>query len=119
MPSLNLVVIRTADLDRACCFYEVLGLKLQREQHGKGPLHFSADVDGITFEIYPQGSDPSTAGLRLGFQVPSVDETIIGVKQIGGSVRSEPANTAWGYRAVVVDFDGHRIEITQPDRRSI
>jgi lactoylglutathione lyase len=113
VPSLNLVVIRVADLERAHRFYQALGLQLKRERHNSGPEHFSADLDGITFEIYPLGDQIATTGTRLGFRVISLDDAIAAIQQAGGKVKSPATNSEWGYRSVVSDPDGHRIEIVQ------
>jgi hypothetical protein len=36
---LSLVVIRSANLERAKAFYSLLGVQLQVEKHGNGPKH--------------------------------------------------------------------------------
>jgi lactoylglutathione lyase len=40
-PSLNLIVIRAADLDKSLAFYRALGLEFAQEQHGTGPVHYA------------------------------------------------------------------------------
>jgi catechol 2,3-dioxygenase-like lactoylglutathione lyase family enzyme len=44
--SLDLVVLYAADLEASQRFYATLGLVLTREQHGRGPVHYSAQLDG-------------------------------------------------------------------------
>jgi catechol 2,3-dioxygenase-like lactoylglutathione lyase family enzyme len=39
--ALNLVVIRSADLNRAARFYAALGIHLSRKRHGSGPEHMA------------------------------------------------------------------------------
>ena len=112
--ALNLVVLRVSDLERARCFYEALGLRFTRERHGTGPEHLAAESGSVLFEIYPRGEGPTTAGVRLGFRVASVASVVWAVQQLGASVTSPPAEGHWGLRAVVVDPDGHRVELTQP-----
>jgi lactoylglutathione lyase len=112
--SLNLVVLRTPDVKRAVEFYTNLGLTFVQHRHGKGPEHFSAGLAGAVFEIYPQTPDtPSTLGTRIGFHVPSIDATLAGLSDYPGAVLSPAKNSEWGWRAVVADPDGHRIELTQ------
>jgi predicted enzyme related to lactoylglutathione lyase len=67
----------------------------------------------IVFEIYPlePGKTP-TIDTRLGFAVASVDAATSRLAELGARVVSEPAGSAWGRRAVVADFDGHRVELT-------
>jgi catechol 2,3-dioxygenase-like lactoylglutathione lyase family enzyme len=76
-PALNLVVIRSSDVERAHEFYSAMGLLMSRDSHGSGPIHYVAVVCGLVFEIYPLSSgQPPTTGTRLGFQVDSVDELV-------------------------------------------
>jgi lactoylglutathione lyase len=111
--TLNLVVIRVADLDRSQQFFEALGLRFSREKHGNGPEHLAAELGGVVFEIYPRGSGPATVGVRLGFQVASVEAAVSAVQQLGAEVATPPAAGPWGWRAVVVDPDGLRVEVSQ------
>jgi catechol 2,3-dioxygenase-like lactoylglutathione lyase family enzyme len=112
---LNLVVIRSPDLERSKRFYEALGLTLHKERHGNGPEHYSSQLGPTAFEIYPvpQRVD-ATLTPRLGFQVPSVDRTLALLQALGTPVVSEPMPSPWGRRAVVRDPDGRRVEITEP-----
>lgn len=52
---LNLVVLRSLDIERARTFYEVLGLVFTKHAHGKGPEHLSAEIAGAVFEISGAG----------------------------------------------------------------
>lgn len=109
----NLVVLRSRDLERADTFYRALGLRFVRHAHGKGPLHLASERCGQVFEIYPLEDElKSTSATRIGFAVPSVDETYHALLQVGGGSISAPADSAWGRRAVVCDPDGHRVELT-------
>lgn len=110
---LNLVVIRVADLERARRFYEALGLNFTVEQHGRGPEHLAAELSGLVFEVYPMGNSLSTVGVRLGFRVDSVMTTLAAVQQCGAQVVVPPSESPWGWRTVVVDPEGHRVEISQ------
>ncbi len=113
--SLQLVVLRTSDLERAAEFYHCLGLQLVRHKHGNGPEHFAAETSAGVFELYPLSKvGSSTQGARIGFQVPSVDAAIARV--IGHSptaVITAPHDSEWGRRAVIADPDGHRVELTE------
>jgi lactoylglutathione lyase len=113
--TLNLIVIRSPDIDRAAEFYRALGLTLEKHRHANGPLHYVADVGGVVFEIYPRrGEEDNTCGVRLGFQVTSVEAAVTAAETAGGHVVSPPQFSQWGFRAVVDDPDGHRIELTEP-----
>ena len=90
-PSINLVVIRSTDVDRTLSFYRTLGLDFEQHQHGSGPLHYAAEVEGIVFEIYATSTtNPNTAMIRLGFSVDSIDELLPSLEIVGAQVVSAP-----------------------------
>jgi catechol 2,3-dioxygenase-like lactoylglutathione lyase family enzyme len=115
--SLNLVVIRSPDLERSAGFYRGLGLSFQKHRHGSGPEHLTCELGAVVFEIYPRKAESdSNSSTRIGFRVPSVDAAIEALRQIGVTVVSPPTDSPWGRRAVVDDFDGHRVELTESER---
>ena len=65
---LNLLVLRCQDIEKTRQFYSQLGFQFVPEQHGNSPLHYSAQLDALTLELYPAKSEPDT--VRLGFSVP-------------------------------------------------
>jgi predicted enzyme related to lactoylglutathione lyase len=114
IPRLNLVVIRSSDLDRAESFYGTIGLSIERHAHGKGPIHLASENDRLVFEIYPKDADQASFAMRIGFEVSDVDDTVAKLNHLGGIIRNEPKDGPWGRRAVVEDFDGNIIELTHP-----
>jgi catechol 2,3-dioxygenase-like lactoylglutathione lyase family enzyme len=116
-PHLNLVVLRSPDIDRAARFYRRMGLLFTRHSHGTGPEHYSSEGLGLVFEIYPLTSKSQpTVGTRIGFRVDSVDEIVPLLSEIGAEIVSPPADSEWGRRAVVKDLDGHVVELLTPKR---
>ena len=111
--SLNLVVIRSADLDRSARFFAALGVRLAPERHGSGPEHLAGQVGAAVLEVYPPDGVGSTTGVRLGFRVPSVAGVLAALPEVGGVVVSPPKESPWGLRAVVADPDGHRVELVE------
>jgi catechol 2,3-dioxygenase-like lactoylglutathione lyase family enzyme len=110
--SLNLVVLRSADLPRAADFYSKLGLEFTRHRHGKGPEHLAAELPGSVFEIYPLADgDPPTSGTRIGFSVKSVADAVAAIPP--DHLISPPKDSEWGIRAVIKDPDGHRVELIE------
>jgi len=111
-PHLNLIVLRSADLDRAAGFYQEMGLLFVRHSHDSGPEHYSSDVSGFVFELYPltPNSLPTT-GTRIGFRVDSVDEIVPVLERLGAEVIVYPSDSEWGRRAVIRDLDGHTVEL--------
>ncbi|GAA4541495.1 VOC family protein [Pseudonocardia xishanensis] len=68
----GLIVIYTERLDQCRDFYGALGLDLVREQHGSGPVHYAAELEGgLVLEIYPGSAEQHTGRLRLGLTVPA------------------------------------------------
>ena len=113
--TLNLVVLRSDDLERAAAFYTRLGLTFARHRHGNGPEHLAAELPGGVFELYPLAPDgPSSLGTRIGFRVPSVDAALEGLSDYPNAIVTPPRDSEWGRRAVVTDPDGHRVELLQP-----
>jgi lactoylglutathione lyase len=112
-PAFNLVVIRCSDLAQSRRFYEALGLRFDVERHGSGPEHFSADVGGVVFELYPRGTGPASTGVRIGFRVPSLAAAVRAAQDCGAKVVSPPTEGPWGLRAVLADPDEHRVELVE------
>jgi catechol 2,3-dioxygenase-like lactoylglutathione lyase family enzyme len=109
--AVTLLVLRCADVERARKFYEALGLAFRAEQHGAGPLHYSATIGQTILELYPRRS-AETRGLRFGLLVPDVAAAVGVVERAGGKVvRAEPAQAPL---AIVEDPDGHTVELMQP-----
>ena len=72
--SLSLLILYVSDLDASRDFYADLGLNLRREQHGMGPVHWSAQLDGgLVLELYPAGGGTVTR-TRLVLRVPGAAE---------------------------------------------
>lgn len=114
MTLLSLLTIRSRSPLRSVGFYRQLGLNFEEHQHGNGPVHWCALIGSTAFEIYPCTGDTSpTAETRLGFCVEDLQEARTRILDAGGSVMLEPEPSPWGMRMVVVDPDGHRVELTR------
>src|SRR5881227_1917547 len=93
-PALNLLVIRSPDIDRSARFYQLLGLTFTKHTHGTGPQHYAAELGSAVFEIYPRRDEnDSTTSTRLGFKVPNLDQTIAALQQSGAKIVSPPKDT--------------------------
>jgi len=116
-PRLHLIAIRSSDFEKAVRIYEAIGLKFERHSHGNGPEHYASEHDGFVFEIYPLSPDhQATVSTRIGFEVESVDETVNGALSAGAKLIVPAKHGPWGYRAVIADLDGHRVELTERPR---
>lgn len=111
---LNLIVLRAANVQASVAFYNALGCAFACHRHGEGAEHWAEENGAVVFEIYPgSGEQPATTGLRLGFSVASMQETLALVTNAGGKIVFKPKPSPWGLRAVVTDPDGNRVELTQ------
>jgi predicted enzyme related to lactoylglutathione lyase len=112
---LNLLVIRTRDIEALSQFYEKLGMNFDYHRHGNGLMHYSAKIGETVFEIYPFLKNQKVAdnSLRLGFAVDNLDELIADLKKTDTVIVKDPALTEWGYRAIVKDLDGRKIDLTE------
>jgi catechol 2,3-dioxygenase-like lactoylglutathione lyase family enzyme len=119
LPNLNLVVLRSPDIERAAAFYREMGFSFTRHSHGSGPEHYSSEVSGIVFEIYPAtAKSPPTTGTRIGFRVDSVGALVTSLTKLGAELVTPPSDSEWGRRAVIKDPDGHVIELLTPKSAS-
>jgi predicted enzyme related to lactoylglutathione lyase len=111
--ALNLVVIQARDLETTRQFYDCLGLALRREQHGRSPEHYAAQLGSTVFEVYPCNVGTPLGCIRIGFQVSSLEPTLSALRQQSAKILTEPHDSPWGRRAVVQDPDGNRVELTE------
>lgn len=112
MTSLNLVVIRSTDIDRTADFYRQLGLTFTEERHGNGPRHFAAILDGLVLEIYPaRDATQVDSSTRLGFGTTEFAAVMHRLIQSGAEFSESPADPVYGGRAVARDPDGRKVEI--------
>lgn len=111
---LSLCVVRTATVESLVEFYTGLVGTFQREQHGKGPVHWSIQLGPTLLEIYPLREGETTdAAMRLGFAVPDLDAVWSKFAALPHSCISPPQITPWGKRALLRDPDGRTIELSQ------
>ena len=113
MISPNLLVIRAADIRETASFYEALGMRFHSERHGSSAEHLASQIGDFIFEIYPLAGNTSTTATRIGFTVDSLDDAVNCAAAVHGKVITKPAQSAWGRRAVLMDPEGHKVELTE------
>ncbi|MEZ4669741.1 MAG: VOC family protein [Anaerolineae bacterium] len=118
MTSINLVVLRTSRLEIMLKFYGILGLEFTEERHGSGPIHYSAQVDGVVLEIYSGGEgnapDRKLGGATMiGFGVNSLDTLLSNLNDLGVVPLAPPKDSQWGRRVVILDPDGRAVEVSE------
>jgi predicted enzyme related to lactoylglutathione lyase len=115
------LVLFSSQVDRAVAFYRAVGIPLEDEDHGEGPVHAAAEVAGVHVAIYAAsapGRHPArrTGGSDFpGFYVDALDEVVAAVTVLGAPVLSGHESMPWGCRVVVEDPDGRAVEINDRD----
>ena len=115
MMRINLIVIRTNNLEACANFYQKLGIYFEYHRHGKGPFHYVAELEGTVFEIYPllKNQEKPDTSLRLGFDVQELDKLISLLKKDNIEILKEPTPSTFGYYAIIKDVDGRKVELKQ------
>lgn len=103
--ALQLLVLKTHDLEALRSFYEALGILFQPEQHGEGPAHYSAQLGAMVLELYPLSKARSSMPTeRLGLQIEQLEEFLRGYDR---KVQRR------GQVVIVEDPDGRKVELTE------
>jgi catechol 2,3-dioxygenase-like lactoylglutathione lyase family enzyme len=82
------LVLFAADVNKTADFYRAIGLELEHEDHGEGPVHCAVELRGVHFAIYPaeqSGRAPArrAAGSSFpGFYVTALDEVTESLRRI-------------------------------------
>lgn len=118
-PALSRIVLRTSNLEASLAFYRSLGFTFLEEKHGTGPIHYATQIGASVMEIFPGEAAPPLArkaggATMLGFAVASVDEAVAAVRRLRAQILTEPSDSPWGRRAVVLDPDGRSVELSTP-----
>ena len=111
----KLIVIKSNQIKALKTQYEMLGLQFIYHQHGNGPFHYSTEINGLVFEIYPlpKSSIKSDDTTRLGFSIKDLEVKMTELEKSNWLVHRALKNTEWGLRAVVQDLDGRKIELLE------
>jgi lactoylglutathione lyase len=111
------LVLFASDVEAVARFYRAVGVRLEDEDHGEGPVHFAAEVGGVHFAIYAatapgRAPERRSAGASFaGFYVESLDDTLRDVTALGAPLLSGHEVMPWGCRFVVEDPDGRAVEV--------
>lgn len=110
---LTLLVIRCADIHAAARFYSMLGLELEYHRYDGSPMHYSGKSGITVIEIYPLAKEQEQPdkNLRIGFTLSGFDEVIQKLEAEAVVFVSSPAQTPFGYSAVILDPDGRKVEL--------
>ena len=112
---LNLLVIRTSDPEKLKTQYEYLGFSFVYHNHENGPFHYSTNINGVIFEIYPLTKSMTKAdgSLRLGFDIENLENKLEELRKTDWNIISEIKETQWGNCSIIQDLDGRKVELKQ------
>lgn len=114
----NAVIFKVKDLERSLQFYRLLGLKLEKEDHDGGPIHYACDLGNIHFALFEAESDQEfSAGClkqsMVGFEMKDLNSVMSLIKETEYKVLKDIENVPWGRRAIIEDPCGRPIELNQ------
>ncbi len=112
------IILTTDNLEKMAKFYrDVLGLPLEREEHGDMDVHFGCDLGNIHFAIHPLSDFGETrkghATAKVAFKVDSLASCVSKLKGAGYPPVEEPHDEGFGPVARFRDPDGNLIELVQ------
>ena len=119
MTEMASLVLFAASPAATMAFYRAVGLELEAEDHGEGPVHFATELGPVHFAIYPaevegRASERRSGGsLFPGFYVESLDRAAEALAQVGAPMLTGHQEMPWGCRVVAEDPDGRAVEINQ------
>lgn len=119
MTNIRLLVLRTGDIKGLAEFYRLFGLEFEYHQHGNSPFHYSTMLGQTVLEIYPltKSQTEPDKNLRIGFGIDNFEEAIQQLRQLSVTFSVEPAETDFGFMAVIIDPDGRKIELYRNEQR--
>jgi lactoylglutathione lyase len=120
MTEFGALVVYAADPAKTAAFYRAVGVDLEDEDHGEGPVHFAADLYGVHFAIYPAdepgrlpAASRAAGGSFSGFYVTSLDQVMAALAELGAPLLQAHQERPWGCRILAGDPDGRVVEVNQ------
>lgn len=107
---LTLLVLRCESIEKSKDFYEKLGLKFVKEQHGKSPIHYSSTVNKMVIELYPLQEGYQIENNRLGFEM-EIEDIHAYLDKLNIEVVSE-YQLDQQIKVVIVDPDKRKVELS-------
>ncbi|RMG10271.1 MAG: hypothetical protein D6731_17775 [Planctomycetota bacterium] len=105
---LDAVLIRSPRAEAMVRFYrDLLGLPLEKEEHGSDPPHWGCFLAGLHFAIHAAPDRVPGPTIELSFSTPDVDGDLASLKEAGVPVLQEAHDRPFGRLAAVRDPDGN------------
>jgi catechol 2,3-dioxygenase-like lactoylglutathione lyase family enzyme len=112
------VIITTGNLERMVDFYQrVLGLPLEKEEHGELDIHYGVDLGALHFAIHPLSdfgeTTPGNAAVKIAFTVDSLKSYVSRLAAEGYQPVQAPHDEGFGPVASFRDPDDNLIELVE------
>ena len=110
------ITINTPHLQDMVVFYQNIGFQFTASKVEKGSEMHRAVHGGAEFCLYENSNPHETKipNLQLGFQVTELDKTVASLAEVPGAmVILDPTDMPDGKKAIVIDPDGHAIELSE------
>ncbi len=110
------ITINTPHLQNMLGFYQIIGFNFSATKVEKGSEMHRALDKGVEFSLYANKNVEVSRvpSLQLGFKVTDLDATVEKLKEIPGvTCVLDPTDMPDGKMAIVLDPDGHAIELVQ------
>lgn len=112
------VIITTKEMEPLVRFYrDVVGLPLQKEEHGGLDVHYGIDLGRVHFAIHPLSdfgeTTPGNAATKIAFEVDSLTAYVRRLNEHGVACVNEPHDEGFGPVASFKDPDGNLIELVE------
>lgn len=114
--SLTSVIINTAQVKAIVGFYKEIGVAFEQKKVTLGSEIYRAQFDGFEFVIFGVGSKvkSGTPPVQLTFKVSDISAVFKRLADYPQStVMMEPTEMPDGRKAIVLDPDGHSVELLQ------
>lgn len=110
------ITINTPHLHDMLGFYQIVGFQFTASKVDKGTEVYRALREGLEFSLYSikNAQKPAIPALQLGFTITNLDKIFEDLVKIPGvlSILS-PTQLVDGKKAIVLDPDGHSIELCE------
>jgi len=115
---LSAILIYSRNPERLAEFYrDVLGVPLEEEKHGTGPVHYGCELGDVHFAIHPSEDGLEETAreqrFRLAFTVFSTAALLERLESRGISPIYPPKKTDFAVFTAVHDPDGNYVEFTE------
>ena len=110
-PRFKSLIIPSSDPEQTAAWYSIAGITFDEEQHGKGPIHQSAELEAkkTLIEFYPEDT-----AIRIGFEVDSVEEVSNKYIEEGILPRHLAKESKYGKFITFKDPNGIIVEFREP-----